>query len=278
MPYIRTRDDVGLFYKDWSLNGAGGAKPVVFIHGWPLNADMWEYQMAPMTRQGLRCIAYDRRGFGRSEQPAGGYDYDTFADDLKALLDELDLHDVTLVGFSMGGGEIARYLSRHGAARIGKAALVASVVPLLLKTPDHPDGADRSVFDQMVAGVEADRPYFLATFAKGFYGVGILTSPVSAEVLEWNQWMALQASPIATVDCIRAFSETDFRPDLAAFTIPTLVIHGDADATVPAGIAGKAAAAGIAGSIYKVYPGAPHGLFMTEKDRLTEDLLAFIRA
>ena len=278
MPYIKTPDDVSLFYKDWSLTGASGAGPVVFIHGWPLNADMWEYQMAPMARQGLRCIAHDRRGFGRSEQPGGGYDYDTFADDLKALLDGLDLHDVTLVGFSMGGGEIARYLSRHGAARIAKAVLVSSVVPLLLKTPDHPDGADRSVFDQMVAGLEADRPHYLATFGKGFYGVGILTSPVSSEVLDWSQWMALQASPIATVDCVRAFSETDFRPDLAAFTVPTLVIHGGSDATVPAGIAGKAAAAGIAGSIYKEYPGAPHGLFVTEKDRLTKDLLEFIRA
>ena len=277
MPYIKTQDDVNLFYKDWDTTGGAAGGTVVFIHGWPLNADMWEYQMAPLARQGLRCIAYDRRGFGRSEQPSGGYDYDTFADDLKALLDGLDLHGVTLVGFSMGGGEIARYLSRHGAARIAKAVLLASVVPFLLKTADHPDGVDRSVFDQMVGGVEADRPHFLTTFAKVFYGVGLLTSPVSLEVLAWSQWMALHASPIATADCVRAFSETDFRPDLAAFTIPTLVIHGDADATVPATIAGKAAAAGIEGSIYKEYAGAPHGLFMTEKDRLTKDLLAFIR-
>ncbi len=272
MPHIETRDGVSLFYKDW-----GTGHPVVFVHGWPLNADMWEYQMAPLARQGLRCIAYDRRGFGRSEQPVGPYDYDTFADDLKALLDTLDLQEVTLVGFSMGGGEIARYLARHGAARIRKAVLVSSVVPLLLKKPDHPDGADRSVFDQMVAGLEGDRPHFLAIFSKGFYGVGLLKSPVSSEVLDWSLWMAMQASPIATVDCVRAFSETDFRPDLAAFTIPTLVIHGDADATVPAGITGRAAAAGIAGSVYKEYAGAPHGLFMTEKDRLTKDLFEFIR-
>ncbi len=282
MPYIKTQDDVSLFYKDWCTESRGTAdaaagSTVVFIHGWPVNADMWEYQMAPLARQGLRCIAYDRRGFGRSDQPSGGYDYDTLADDLKALLDGLDLQGVTLVGFSMGGGEIARYLSRHGAARIAKAVLVASVVPMLLKTADHPDGADHSVFDQMVSGLEADRPHFLTTFAKHFYGVGLLTSPVSSEVLDWSQWMALQASPIATVDCVRAFSETDFRPDLAAFTIPTLVIHGDADVTVPAGIAGKTAAAGIEGSIYKEYAGAPHGLFMTEKDRLTKDLLEFIR-
>jgi non-heme chloroperoxidase len=272
MPHVKAPDGVTLFYKDW-----GGGKPVVFIHGWPLNADMWEYQMAPLARQGLRCIAYDRRGFGRSDQPLGQYDYDIFADDLKALLDTLDLREVTLVGFSMGGGEIARYLSRHGDARIARAVLVASVVPFLLKTQDHPDGADRELFDQMVSGLESDRPHFLNNFAKNFYGVGVLTQPVSNEIMNWSLWMAMQASPIATVDCVRAFSETDFRPDLAAFTVPTLVIHGDADQTVPAGISGKAAAAGIKGAIYKEYPGAPHGLFMSEKDRLTADLLAFIR-
>ncbi len=273
MPYISAQDKVGLFYRDW-----GSGAPVVFIHGWPLNADMWEYQVTPLLRQGLRCIAYDRRGFGRSEQPARGYDYDVFADDLKALLDALDLHEVTLVGFSMGGGEIARYLSRHGASRIARVALVASVVPLLLKRPDHPDGVDRGVFDQIVGGLEADRPHFLGDFAKPFYGVGLLSSPVSSGILEWNLWMAMQASPVATIDCVRAFSETDFRPDLPAFTVPTLVIHGDADQTVPPGITGRAAAAAIAGSTYKEYAGAPHGLFITEKDQLVADLLAFIRA
>ena len=273
MPHIKTQDDVSLFYKDW-----GTGKPVVFIHGWPVNADMWEYQMTPLARQGLRCIAYDRRGFGRSDQPLGPYDYEVFADDLKAVLDTLDLHDVTLVGFSMGGGEIARYLARHGSARIAKAVLVASVVPFLLKTPDHPDGADRGVFDGMVGGLEIDRPHFLAGFGKQFFGAGLLTSPVSSEILDWSLWMAMQASPIATIDCVRAFSETDFRPDLAAFTIPTLVIHGDADQTVPAGISGKVAAAGIKGAVYKEYAGAPHGLFVTEKDRLAQDLLEFIRS
>ncbi len=271
MPYIKAQDELGLFYKDW-----GTGRPVVFIHGWPLNADMWEYQMTPMVRQGYRCIAYDRRGFGRSEQPASGYDYDVFADDLKALLDALDLHDVTLVGFSMGGGEIARYLSRHGTSRIARVALVASVVPLLLKRPDHPDGVEREVFDQIVAGLEADRPAFLGGFAKSFFGAGLLSAPVSSGILEWSLWMAMQASPIATIDCVRAFSETDFRPDLAAFTVPTLVIHGDADRTVPPGITGRAAAAAIAGCVYQEYAGAPHGLFMTEKDRLVADLLAFI--
>ena len=272
MPHIKTEDGISLYYKDW-----GRGKPVVFIHGWPLNADMWEYQMTTLARQGLRCIAYDRRGFGRSEQPGSGYDYDTFAADLKALLDGLDLHDVTLVGFSMGGGEIARYLSRHGAGRIAGAVLLSSVVPYLLKTPDHQDGADRGVFDQMVGGLETDRPHFLANFGKGFYGVGLLSKPVSTEILDWSLWMAMQASPLATIECVRAFSETDFRADLAAFTVPTLVIHGDADQTVPPAISGRVAAAGIAGARYIEYAGAPHATFMTEKDRVCQDLLDFIR-
>ena len=276
MPTIETKDGVRLFYKDWAGSGGLGGKTAVFVHGWPVNADMWEYQMSALTEAGVRCIAYDRRGFGRSEQPAAGYDYDHFADDLAALLEQLDLHDVTLIGFSMGGGEIARYLGRHGAGRIGQAILVSSVVPFLLKTQDHPDGADRSVFDGMVAGLREDRPHFLAEFAKSLFGVGMLSKPVSTEAMQWTLWLAMQASPIATIQCVRAFSETDFRGDLAAFTIPTLVIHGDADQTVPTAISGKVAAAGIAGAIYTEYPGAPHGLYLTEKERLSRDITAFI--
>ncbi len=275
MPFFKTQDGLRLFYNDWSTSQSG--KPVVFIHGWPVNADMWEYQTTALTRAGMRCIAYDRRGFGRSDQPASGYDYDHFADDLKALLDHLDLHDVALVGFSMGGGEIARYLGRHGAGRIRQAVLVSSVVPFLLKTQDHPEGADRGVFDSMVEGLRSDRPHFLATFAKSFFGAGMLSKPVSNEAMQWTLWMAMQASPIATLECVRAFSETDFRGDLAAFTIPTLVIHGDGDQTVPPAISGEAAARGIHGSTYTVYPGAPHGLYLTEKERLSNDILDFIR-
>ena len=276
MPYVTSTDDVSLYYKDWS-RGEQGSGPVVFIHGWPLNADMWEYQMTSLVRQGVRCVAYDRRGFGRSGQPADGYDYDTFADDLKALLDGLDLRDATLVGFSMGGGEIARYLSRHGAARIRRVALVSSVVPFLLKTSDHPQGVERGIFDGMVAGLEEDRPHFLAQFARMFYGVGLLSRPVSAEILDWSSSMAMQASPLATVDCVRAFSETDFRGDLASFGVPTLVIHGDADQTVPPGISGRAAAAAIVGARYIEYAGAPHATFLVERVRLTRDLLEFVR-
>jgi non-heme chloroperoxidase len=273
MPTIETPDGTQIYYKDW-----GSGPPVVFIHGWPLNADMWEYQMPWLTAQGFRCIAYDRRGFGRSSQPWAGYDYDTFADDLAALLDRLDLQGVTLVGFSMGGGEVARYLSRHGTGRIAKAVLVAAVTPFLLKTPDHPDGADRSVFDGIVASLNDDRPNFLAGFAKSLYGVGLLSKPVSDEQLQWSLNLAMQASPKATIDCVRAFGHTDFRPDMRAFTVPTLVIHGEADATVPIDISGRAAARAIPGARLIVYAGAPHGLFITDKDRLNGDLLEFLRS
>ena len=271
MAFLKSADGTSLFYKDW-----GSGPPVVFIHGWPVNADMWEYQMAPLARRGLRTIAYDRRGFGRSDQPGGGYDYDVLTDDLAALLETLDLHGVTLVGFSMGGGEVARYLWRHGSARIARVALVSAVTPFLLKTADNPDGVDRSVFDQMIEQLVVDRPHFLASFGKAFYGAGLLSSPVSAEFLQWSGNLALQASPLATLDCVRLFSETDFRADLASFDKPTLVIHGTSDATVPSEVSGRRAAAMIVGSRLIEYQGAPHGLFYTERDRLNADLLSFI--
>lgn len=272
MPFIETKDGTSLFYNDW-----GSGKPVVLIHGWPLNADMWEYQSTFLADEGLRCIAYDRRGFGRSSQPWSGYDYDTFADDLAIILERLDLRDVTLVGFSMGGGEVARYLSRHGSERISKAVLLAAVTPFLLKTEDHQDGVDAAVFDEIVNGLKADRPSFLAAFGKKFFGAGLLNFKVTDEILGWAQGMALQASPKGTLDCVRAFSTTDFRADMKAFTVPTLVIHGDDDATVPIGISGRTAAAMIQGAQLIEYKSAPHGLFFTDKDRLNQDLLSFIR-
>ena len=271
MPFIKAADGTDLFYKDW-----GSGRPVVFVHGWPLNADMWEYQMVPLVRSGLRTIAADRRGFGRSGQPAGSYGYDVLADDLSVLLEALDLRDVTLVGFSMGGGEVVRTLARHGGARVSRAVLVAAVTPFLVKTADNPDGVDRSVFDGMIAQLEADRPHFLARFGKSFFGAGLLSSPVSAELLDWCGDMALQGSPLATLDCVRSFSETDFRADLAAVQVPTLVIHGTADATVPTEVSGRRTATSIAGARLIEYEGAPHGLFYTEKDRLNADLAAFI--
>ena len=271
MAFLEAKDGTRLFYNDW-----GSGKPVVLVHGWPLNADMWEYQLTDLPTQGLRCVTYDRRGFGRSEQPWSGYDYDTLADDLKAVLDKLDLRDVTLVGFSMGGGEVARYMSRHGGARVSKTALVSSVTPFLLKTPDHPNGVDRSTFDQMVDGLKKDRPNFLATFGKQFFGAGLLNFTVTSEILQWAQGLALQGSPKATIDCVRAFSETDFRADMTAFRAPTLVIHGLSDQTVPIGVSGRETARMIPGAKLIEYEGAPHALMFTEKDRLNADLLAFI--
>ncbi len=272
MPFLETADKTTLFYNDW-----GAGRPVVLIHGWPLDSDMWEYQSVFLASQGLRVVAYDRRGFGRSSQPWSGYDYDTLADDLKAVLDALDLHDATLVGFSMGGGEVARYMSRHGGARVAKAALIAAVTPYLVQASDNPDGVPRATFDQIIDGLRADRPNFLATFGKQFFGAGLLNFTVTSEILQWSLMMALMGSPKATLDCVRAFSETDFRRDMAAFRVPTLIVHGDADATVPIGKSGRVAAAMIPGSVLKEYAGAPHGLFFTEKDKLNQDLLAFIQ-
>ena len=234
--------------------------------------------MVPLVRSGLRTIAADRRGFGRSGQPAGSYGYDVLADDVSALLEALDLRDVTLVGFSMGGGEVVRYLSRHGSARVSRAMLVSAVTPFLLRTQDNPDGVERGVFDAMVEQLQADRPHFLASFGKAFFGAGLLSSPVSSELLEWCRDLALQASPLATLECVRSFSETDFRADLAAVRIPTLVIHGTSDSTVPLDVSGRRTAASIAGARLVEYEGAPHGLFHTEKNRLTADLLDFIGA
>ena len=272
MPFVTTSDGTDLFYKDW-----GQGAPIVLIHGWPLNADMWEYQAPFLVQAGFRVIAYDRRGFGRSAQPWSGYDYDTFAADLQTVLEHLDLRGVTLAGFSMGGGEVARYLARYGHARIARAALIGAVTPYLLKDGSNPDGVDPSVFAGMIEGLKADRPEFLATFAKQFFGVGIITSPVSNGILQWSSFMALQASPKATIDCVHAFSATDFRADLKAITVPTLVIHGTSDHTVPIGISARKAAAAISGANLIEYHGEPHGLFMTAKDRLAQDLATFAK-
>ena len=271
MPYVNAADGTPLFYKDW-----GSGKPVVLIHGWPLNADMWEYQAPALAANGHRVIAYDRRGFGRSGQPWAGYDYDTFADDLAAIMETLDLQGAALVGFSMGGGEVARYLARHGAKRVAKAALLSAVTPMLLQDATNPDGAPHGVFDKMLEGLAADRPSFLATFGKQFMGAGLLNFTVTTEILQWCLWMAMMASPQATAECVRAFSATDFRGDMKAFALPTLIVHGTGDATVPIGISGRASARMVPGAKFLEYDGAPHGLFFTEKDRLNADLLGFL--
>ena len=273
MHHIKTTDGTSLYAREW---GAGPA--VVLIHGWPLDADMWEYQAVPLAEQGFRVITYDRRGFGRSSQPWSGYDYDTLADDLKMVMDTLKVEDATVVGFSMGGGEAARYMSRHGGQGVSKVAFVAAVTPYLLKTADNPEGVDQSVFDGILDGLRQDRQHFLAGFGKLFFGAGLITSPVSAEVLDWTFQLAMRGSPRATIECAKAFATTDFRQDLAAIKVPTLVIHGDADHTVPFASSGERTAKMVQGAQLLVYPGAPHGLQMTEKDRLVRDLAAFARA
>lgn len=271
MPHIQTRDGTRLYVKDW-----GNGRPVVLIHGWPLSADSWDPQALALADAGFRVIAYDRRGFGRSDQPWNGYTYDSFADDLADVLQETGATaDATLVGFSMGGGEVARYMSRHGGKGVTSAALVSSVVPYMLQGDDNPDGVPDKQFDAMIEGIKADRAKFFGSFFKQFYGVGLIASPVSEEVLNWSWATAMMAGLKPTIDCIEAFGHTDFRPDLAAFNVPTLVLHGTSDTIVPPAI-GKNAARGIASAQYVEYDGEPHGLFATAGDRLTKDLLTFL--
>ena len=271
MPMVKARDGCPIHVKDM-----GTGPTVILIHGWPLTGDMWEYQTLALIEAGYRVITYDRRGFGHSAHPARSYDYDTFADDLADIITDLEISDVSLVGFSMGGGEIARYLSRHGASKVKRAALVSSVVPFMLKADDNPDGVPQSVFDDIKTEIRKDRFGFLQTFAKTFYGVGIVSKPVSGALLDWTFALAIMASPKATLDCVDAFGTTDFRPDLSAFTVPTLVIHGTADKTVPIDATGRAAAKAITGATLIEYHGEPHGLFATVPERLNADLLSFL--
>lgn len=272
MKHITTADSSSLYVKVW-----GTGRPVILIHGWPLSADSWDDQALALASAGYQTIAYDRRGFGRSSQPWTGYEYDTLTDDLAAVIEQTGAKDATLVGFSMGGGEVARYMSRHGGKSVIKAALVSSVVPYMLKTDDNPDGTDQSVFDKITQGITVDRAAFFGDFFKQFFGVGMLAHPVTQENLEWSRAVALQASLKATLACAKAFATTDFRPELSSFKVPTLIIHGTSDKIVPIDAAGRATHKGIAQSTLIEYDGAPHGLFATEKARLTEDLLEFIR-
>jgi len=265
-PFIVTRDGASLFYKDW-----GKGKPVVFVHSWALNSDMWQYQMIHLADQGLRCVAYDSRGHGRSSDPGQGYNYDTLADDLAAVIERLDLREVTLVGHSMGGGEIIRYLSRHGAKRITRVALVSPSLPFIMKTADNPDGVDKSVFDRMRAKWSRDFPKWLADNARPFF-----TPETSPEMIQWGVRMCMQASLKALIDCNRANNETDFRAELPKITVPTLIIHGDKDVSTPLELTGRKTARLIPGSQLKVYEGAPHGLMFTHMDHFNHDLLAFI--
>lgn len=272
MTYVTTADKTQLYYKDW-----GTGRPVIMMHGWPLSSDSWDDQAVAIADAGFRAIAYDRRGFGRSSQPYSGYDYNTLADDLAAVIAHTGAQDAVLAGFSMGGGEVARYMSRHGGKSVSKAVLVASVVPFMLQTEDNPHGTPKKTFDEMTAGMKHDRAKFFGSFFKDFYGVSLLSNPVSDELVAHSCAVAMQAGLKGTLACAAAFATTDFRPDLAHFKVPTLIIHGTDDKTVPIDAAGRAAAKGIAQSTLIEYEGAPHGLFATHKDRFTEDLLNFIR-
>jgi pimeloyl-ACP methyl ester carboxylesterase len=272
MPYITTPDNTRLYLKDW-----GAGRPVILMHGWPLSADSWDEAAMAIANAGFRAIAYDRRGFGRSDQPWDGYTYDTLADDLAAVIAETGATDATIVGFSMGGGEVARYMSRHGGRNVAQAALIASVVPYMLKTPDNPNGVDQGVFDQISAGLKEDRAHFFASFFRDFYGVGLVSHPVSAELLDWSRNVAMLASFKATLACANAFATTDFRPDLAAFNVPTLIIHGTDDKTVPIDASARQAGAALPNATLIEYEGGPHGLFATHKERLANDVIAFLQ-
>jgi non-heme chloroperoxidase len=256
----------------------GSGAPVVLIHGWPLSGRSWESQVPVLVEAGYRVITYDRRGFGQSSQPWEGYDYDTFAADLAALLDHLDVTGATLVGFSMGGGEVVRYLSTYGAQRVAKAVLAAAVPPYLYKSEDNPDGGlDDATIAGFQTGIKADRPAFLDGFTTQFFSAGTKLK-VSEPQRQYAWSLALPASPKATLDCVTAFGRTDFRPDVAKVSVPTLVIHGDSDAIVPFEVSGARSAAAIPGAQLVVIKDGPHGINASHADEFNAALLAFLAA
>lgn len=273
MSKITTKDGTKIYYKDW-----GAGQPVVFSHGWPLNADAWESQMVFLSHHGYRCIAHDRRGHGRSGQPTNGNNMDTYADDLSDLIEALDLNNTILVGHSAGGGEVCRYVGRHGTQRVAKIVLVGAVSPLMLKTAANPGGLAMEVFDGIRAGVTADRSQFYKDLTMAFFGANRSGAKVSQGVRDAFWFRGMQGGLQNQLDCIKAFSETDFTTDLKQFDVPTLIIHGDDDQIVPIDASARASAKLIKNAILKVYPGGSHGLADTHKNELNTDLLAFIKS
>lgn len=274
MTTMTMRDGTQIYYKDW-----GSGPPVVFSHGWPLNADSWESQMAFLANNGYRCVAHDRRGHGRSSQPWTGNDMDTFANDLAELVETLNLKTAVLIGFSMGGGEVARFIGRHGTKRLTKAALISAVPPVMLRTTANPHGLPVEKFDEIRQHSNADRSQLYKDIASGpFFGANRPGSKVSQGVMDAFWLQGMQAGHKNAFDCIKAFSETDFTEDLKKFNVPTLIVHGDDDQIVPIGSSALRSAELIKNATLKIYEGAPHGLADTHKDRLNADLLAFLKS
>jgi non-heme chloroperoxidase len=272
MPYVTAAGDTQLYYKEW-----GRGRTVVLLHGWPLSADSWDDHALALADAGYRVIAYDRRGFGRSSQPWTGYDYDTLTDDLRAVFKHCQVSEASLIGFSMGGGEVARYMTKYNGAGVVQAGLIASIVPYKLKTDDNPHGTELKVLEETTAAIKQDRPMFFAEFFKKFYGIDTAEHPVSDAVLQWSLSMALQAGLKPTLACADSFFKTDFRPDLVSFKVPTLIIHGTTDQNVSIDASARPAANGIKSSKLIEYEGSPHGLLATDKQRITDHLLAFLK-
>lgn len=273
MSMITTKDGTQIYYKDW-----GSGEPVVFSHGWPLSADSWEAQMLFLVANGYRCIAHDRRGHGRSSQPSNGNNMDTYADDLAELIETLELQNVVLIGFSAGGGEVSRYIGRHGTTRVAKAALIAAVPPLMLKTAANPGGLPLEKFNEIRQGSLSDRSQLYKDIASGpFFGANRPGAKVSQGMIDSFWLQGMRSGHINSFDCIKAFSETDFTEDLKKFDVPTLIVHGDDDQIVPIDTAALCSSKLIKNSTLKIYAGAPHGLADTHKDQLNADLLDFIK-
>lgn len=277
MNYIETKNEengnkIKLSYEDY-----GKGQPVILIHGWPLSQHMWEYQVEKIVNAGFRCISYDRRGFGDSDKPWEGYDYDTLASDLNDVITVLGLSNAVLVGFSMGGGEVARFIGKYGTANIQKAALISAVPPFMLKTDDNPDGLEKEVFQGFKEEIRKDRAGFLAGFGDKFYNFGKNKDRISEEQKHYDWSIACKASAKATIDCVDAFGLTDFREDLKQFDVPTLIVHGNDDEIVPIEIAGKKSKDLVKNTTFEIIEGAPHGLVMTHKKEFNEILLRFLK-